>query len=314
MHIVPRSFVGLTSPAERRRLALALGTWVLSIGPAAWGQPSADPLERSFHYVEKTSEATELFNSNRPREALAIFQELTASYSDLDEDGYAALSVGDCLAAMGEYDSARRFYTDLTASRPALQAKIADRLLDVELLSGVIGEETLARLRAAAAGGPEGDVLKGRVRLGWALEKKARALLAEAVDAFRSAAQMGWIKGDGGFGRHALLIEEINQDLASLMAQTEALIGARAQPPQQVANDAGNAAHVETGRADFVLRTCDGRRFEWQIRRDAGTGMELQVNGRRIELTEDEKRIIQRHEERIHAILLRSAEREQARR
>lgn len=280
-------------------------------GGWAQAQSTQDSLDRSLDFVDKTAQATELFNSDQTRAALDLFRQMATNYPDLDEDGYVGLSIGDCLAALGEYDQARTAYAALLAGRPDLQSKVEARLVDAELLSGTISDGTLARLRAEAAGTQDGDTVKSRMRLAWALEKRAHALLAEAASLFRSISQVGWVKGDNESSRHALLLEEINQDLARLMAQTDALFGSRTLPQcDGDSEDRKSAVRTERRRVECVLRTPDGKRFELQIRRAQEAGAEeILVNGRSLELSEDEARLIQRHQDRINALLAQAAAR-----
>lgn len=311
MRNIVRLFARTIVRPDRHRLSVAV-VLLLLIGRSAWAQATNDPLERSLYFVDKSTEATELFNTQHTQEALAIFQELARSYADLDEDGYVSLSVGDCFAAMGKYEQARQAYAELLAKRSDLQLKVQDRLLEAELLSGTVSPETVAKLRQAVTNpAPGEDSYRNRVKLGLALERQAYALLAEAVEVFRSAAPAGWFKQVTDTNRHMLVLDELRQDLATVLNQSNAMYGLRALPPCKTdAVQPKSEIQTDRRRAEYILRAADGKQFEVIVRPGEAPGHEeILVNGKALDLTEDEQQIIDRHQDRINAILLQAANR-----
>ena len=121
-------------------------------------------------------------------QALEIFQELVADYSDLDDDGYAAVGVADCLAVLARDDQARAAYERVAETHPELAAKAKEQLVELELV-GQITESLVVELRLAADLGGDNRFL-ANWQLGRALEKYAKALLDEAATAFRTAASL----------------------------------------------------------------------------------------------------------------------------
>jgi tetratricopeptide (TPR) repeat protein len=298
---------------SRRALVQACLVLIGGLYPAAWvwGQDAgAQDVERSFYFVERLSDATDLYNSGKPAEAMAIFQELVTNYPALDEDGYAALGIGDCLVQLNRNDQARAAYAAALAAHPALNSRVADRLAELDVAE--VNDESLDRLRAAAASGRAADLC----RLGRGLQKRARDLLSEAVKTFRAAAESDsreLLPGVMRLTGQAAALDELTQDLSSLVDRAEwswaaVLRGAQGQNP--AARDAGGNADLikERGRAEYLLRTQDGGRVEIQMNSASGIeGEQITVNGRPIELTEAEKRLIQHHQDRINAVLMGAA-------
>lgn len=278
----------------------------------ALAQDISDPVDRSFYFIERSAQATELFNQNRLQDALPIFQELAAGYSDLDEDGYVALGVGDCLLELGQLEAARAAYAQVKALRPDLQEEADLRLVGVEL-KGEVSDELIAWLRTAAEA-PDADRAGMHWILGRALQKRAVSLVSEAAKAFRAAAEGG---GAGGRGQkapsltsHAALLDELGQDLSRLVNQVEKAFELRGLNPQAGADEPTPEVVAERVRSEHLLRGKDGRRLEFQVRQEEGScEKQVLVNGNSLELSPEERQLLQRHQERINEILMKAASR-----
>jgi tetratricopeptide (TPR) repeat protein len=279
----------------------------------AWGQEAPEPVDRSFYFIERSTEATELFNAKRVQEALAIFQELAANYADLDDEGYAALGVGDCLLGLGDVEAARAAYVQAKSTRPNLQAVVDERLIELEL-KGEVGEELIARLRAMVQS-PDTDRHAVQWRLGRALQKRAVSLVQEAARAFRAAAEaqtpgctpsarISWLAG------HAVILDELGQDLLKIVDQVERSLELHTRDSRGAAGEQTQEWVLEREKSEYLVRTRDGGRLEFQVRQEAGScEFQVQVNGKPLELTAEESRSLQRYQDRINELLNKAASR-----
>jgi len=298
---------------------LAIGVlWLGMSNQVAWSQDAdaADPVERSMYFIERSAEATDLFNANQPQEALAILQDLDANHADLDEDGYVAMTIGDCLAILGRDPEARAAYQAAAASHPDLEAKVAQRLIELEL-AGSASDALIEELRFAAYSQEAEDENRfiASWRLGRALQGRAKTLLDEAAGAFRAAADSGLGQGfpyPVAILNHATVLEELAEDLTFLVERAGKRWGSARRPAPVRSCSEGQWSPsdlvTERQRSERLLRTRDGRRIEVQIRHDEQKGeMEITANHRPIKLTATQKLLIRRHQERINAILLEAA-------
>jgi tetratricopeptide (TPR) repeat protein len=284
-------------------------------GPLAAQGPTQD-VDRSFHFVERLSEATNLFNAGKPGEALAIYQELLADGVDLDEDGYAALGLGDCLVALSQNEQARAAYAAALAAHPESQSSVAGRIAELDVI--VADDAALARLRASANSGNAIDLW----RLGRALQKRAESLLLEAGKTFRAAAAADSTELLPKFmarsmAGHVAVLDELTRDLSVMVKQTELTwaVPQRANPlaPKIQEPATGPTFSTQRQKAEFLLETKDNQRVEVQLHGESDRDpVQVTVNGRPIELTETEKQLIQRHRDRINAILMEAAGRPNA--
>src|SRR5207249_3043580 len=110
------------------------------------------------------------------------------SYLDLDTEGFATITMGDCLAAMGRIDEARAAYQSVPTADPKRRAALEARLAELEL-KAPLSESVLDRLRAAAQQ-PGGAQFEAAWRLARALQKRALDHLTEAAQSFRNAAKV----------------------------------------------------------------------------------------------------------------------------
>ncbi len=278
----------------------------------AWAQGPGleDPVERAMHFIDKTLEATELYNSNKVQEALAAFQGLAASHADLDEDGYVAIGLADCLAALERDDEARAAYEAAAGSHPDLATTVAQRLTELEL-AGQITDDLIERLRVDAHA-QDSSRSVAAWQLGRALQKRARSLLNEAVSAFRTAADpASQVPSAGAVLNHAAALEELTEDLASLIRQMDGKWPtARRLGMLPASRGKTKAAHTLTARnrCEWVTHVRGGRRTEFQIEQDAKTGQtRITTNGKTVKLSYTQRFLLQRHAEGISAILLEAA-------
>jgi len=291
------------------RTLMVLGMFAASLPVEIQAGEGVDATERSMAFIDRSSRATELFNANKPAEALAIFRDLALNYADLDEDGYAALSVGDCLAALGRDDEARAAYASALSTHPGLATDISSRLIELEL-AGEVTDAMIEQLRAAAMASQEGRHA-AQWRLGRALQSRARSLLAEAAKAFRAAAGRETPFGSLLVGQ-ADLLEELAGDLEAAISRADAAWGTARRPfwKRQCDGDepASGRPLTEMLRCEWVARTKDGCRIEFQVGRDGKDGqVQVTANGKPIRLTRAQQLAIQRHGERINSILLEAA-------
>lgn len=276
-------------------------------GAALFGQTVTDPIERSIAFVEKSEEAQDLYNRQHYAEALPVFETLVKSLSDQDVDGFAALGLGDCLAALNRYDDARAAYLRFVPRTPAQQSAVNVRLEDLEL-KGTVSEATLERLRVAAQQtGPERS---GALwRLGRALQKRAADLLAEGGQVFRAAADATGERPctPEQLASQGAYLDELADDLRFLIAEVEGYL----QLPTNL-NSKGEPVDgklvTEEWQSSQVPRLADGRRVRIEVRSVApGAALQIKLDGREIKLTPAQLRLLQRHQDRMYAIILEAA-------
>ena len=285
-------------------------TWSQDVDPT-------DPVERAMYFVDRSTEATELFNTNDTEEALAIFQELDTGYADLDEDGYVALTIGDCLAVLERDEEAWEAYEAAAAAHPELETEIAEKITELELAGDNLHPDLLPELRSAYRNDPDSQFAAGW-RLGRGLQKRAKVLLDEAATTFRALGEVS----DGKFGpsrnsvrNHAAVLEELAEDLTLLVERTERRWGSARQPVLQNRCAQGQAspyvAITENQRCEREIRTKDGRRVKllFETSGDAPSReMRVEADGKPVELTPTQRLLIRRHQERINTLLLEAVD------
>ncbi len=304
-------------PRAWKQAAIAMVTLLMSRGVALGQQVDPeDSIERAMYFVSRSAEATGMFNSNKPQEALMIFQELAAGYADLDENGYVATAVGDCLAALERDDEALAAYGAAAATHPELEDAVRQKIIELELAGRVTGE-LIDELRGAADEADDDTWLAANWRLGRALQKRASALLDEAAVVFRTAADAGGSEiylHRTTILHQATLLEELAEDLTSLIERLESRWGPARGPvvppgcPE--AQVSPSEIVTESQRCQRRIRTKDGRRIELRLEtggEEPNAETKITVNGRPVTLTAAQKQIIQRHQYRINAILLEAA-------
>ena len=272
------------------------------------GQSGAEDVDVAFTFIDRAAEATEHFNEGRAAEALAIFQGLLEKYPDQDADGYVSLSIGDCLFALDRFDEAVAAYQRTVNQHPELARAVADRLAEVQLARPVT-DALLDELRRRAESGS--DRGQARWRLGRALQKRAAELLEEAMVTFKAAAQENAASLRVQLlSAHVTYLQELGIDLTQLIQQFESICALNL-PDRFLINRLASRADksprivAERAQAEQVLRTSDGQRYQVQVRVDApGSDGQVIINGRPVPLTDAQRKLIQRHYDRINQIYL----------
>jgi len=305
-----RSYI---SPDLWHRAAVTVLTFVLA-GDIGWARSPdvEDPIERSMTFIDKTMQATKLANDGKTKEALRLFEKLAADYGDLDEDGYVAISVGDCLATLKRFREARAAYKNAAEAHPELVDSVRQRLVELEL-AGEVSEALVEDLRVETAD-QDGATAADYWRLGRALQKRAKATLTEAATAFRLAAsgepaQVSLCRPQA-LHRQAVMMEELAEDLGALIDQSEEEWGWLRQlltggSRSGAAGPAKPDLVVQTRRSEYTVQTREELPVMLEIMQDKDDcAVRYAADGKPIELTETQKLLIGRHEARISAILL----------
>lgn len=273
------------------------------------GNGVADEMDRSMEFVEKTVQATDLYNQGKLAEALAAFDALLRDYASFDEDGYVATSVGDCLAVLGRHAEAVQAYAQAMSAHPGLTQSLLQKLREVQLLSGV-DDTLIAELREDFATA-QGDRAAVAWQLGRALQKRAESLLAEAVQVFH-------VVGDEvesaqpqarAINNHAAMLTELHEDLSSLIQRLEGNWSALGRLGEMV--DCGGRdtsdSRTEAFKGEWVIRTLSQALRVTAGGEDAAGDLQFTLEGRPIQLNRTQALLIRRHQERINAILLEAA-------
>ena len=311
----------------------SVGQDVGHIGQNASGQPNeqqplADDPERLMTFVEKTAHATDLFTQQKHAEALAAFEELAKNYADLDEDHYVSLSLADCLYAMGRHDQARAAYKAIAddpsaiTSNPKLKQVVKNRLRDMELAGLRVSDALVAELRQEISSATGDQLLAAQMQLGRALQKRAAELLKEAVGLFRTVGEKDQRLANPGqraISSQLAVLAEIQEDLASLVDRAEktwsmvrtwreitdrssansGMAEYRAAWAVQMAADAqstnAQSPHVQPANAQTV-----SVQVAWN---NGQSQPEVLVNGKAVKLNSTQALILQRHAERMNAVV-----------
>ncbi len=284
-------------------IAVAAFSW-LTQAQASDAAADPDSADRSIAFVEKSVDATELFNQQKLPEALAAFQSLLQDYGDLDEDGYVAMSLADCLHAVGRNDEARAMYQSVATAHPTLAEAVQHRLRELSL-SGEPDDALLNQLRTAAAGAVE-DAYSVKVQLGRALQKRAVGLLKEAIAAFREAAETEPNLAQPTrrlVGSQTEMLAEIQEDLTSLIQRMDRAWGAMSRLSDWKGMES-DAAPAGLYRAEWT-QTANGQPpVKFEISWDECGIVNVNANGRAVPLNPTQRLVIRRHQERINAILM----------
>jgi tetratricopeptide (TPR) repeat protein len=312
-----RVFLSYIAPGLWGRAAISILTIVLA-GDVGWaGSPHMeDPVERSMTFIDKTMQATKLANDNKTKEALALFEKLAADYGDLDEDGYVAIAIGDCLATLERLEEARTAYKNAAEAHPELANSVRQRLVELEL-AGQVSEVLVEDLRVEAANQDEATAA-AYWRLGRALQKRAKATLIEAATAFRLAgsvepSQISLVR-PAPMRRQAAMLDELAEDLGALIDQSEEKWGWLRQlmvggSPRGRAKPVKPDLVVHARRCEYTVQTREDPPIRLEITQDQDDcAMRCAADGEPIRLTETQKLLIGRHEARISAILLEATE------
>jgi hypothetical protein len=277
---------------------------LLAAAPA-WGQ-AVEAVDRSMYFIDKAAQATDLLNAGKAQEALPILQELATSYADEDEDGYVGLTLGDCLTDLKRNDEARTAYGAVLSRHPDLQDRVAQKLDELDV-SGEITDDAIRRLRTEAQTPENGSA---KWRLGRALQKRAAAYLVEAIAAFRSTGEPslpGCDKWEANAAGHAGQLEDLLADLNTLIQQIEDRWKIKFADLEK--KDKFEGIVTEQRRMEQVLRAPDGKRYEIVLRRESqDRPAQITVNGRPLELTGAQRRVLEQHQERVNAVLIQAAQ------
>ncbi|MBP7933499.1 MAG: hypothetical protein KA354_02515 [Phycisphaerae bacterium] len=260
--------------------------------------------------------ATDLFNEGKVKEALAVFKKLLETNPDLDEDGYVALSIGDCLAVLDRREDAKAAYEAAQAAHSDLAGAVDDRLIELEL-AGNVGDSLLDRLRFAATGRSEKRFVAAW-QLGRALQKRAQALLIEAASAFRMAAQLDSpIPKTDWQADHLVDLDDLNDQMTGAIERVERrwaelrrYLSGRQGPGEQLPIQQSS---TQRRQYECTLRTAGGGQVVLRGSQDrTDGGPRFTANGKPIQLNEAQADFIRRYQERIDHVLLEAANRKSA--
>ena len=287
---------------------MAESVCILAIASTGMAQSagSIDAVDRSMQFVQRSMAATDLLNAGKPAEALPILQELAGRDAALDADGYAALSLGDCLAQLNRPDEARRTFLATAADHPERKAEVDQRLLDLEL-AGPITDDLILRLRAAAGASDESRFV-GAWNLGRALQKRAKVLIDEALNHFSTAGE-GGLRGHSP-SLHRALLADVSEQLGSAIAQMEnrwrqgadddAIAGSKTVRP--------TPPNFASCRVDWTMQSPGGKAIRVEVRQDKPDDKaQVSVEGKSVELSRAQAALLRLHQERIARILSEAA-------
>ncbi len=274
------------------------------------GTGPVDAVERSIYFIDKSYDATDLFNSNKPQEALEIFRELVENYSDLDQDGFVAMSMGDCLAALGQYQQARMAYVAAGELHVELAKSVSRRLVELALADNVT-DALIDQLRTAA-GAEEADRIASSWQLGRALQKRVKTLLTEASAAFGAGiGPDAFSYSRSSVSRYCTTLDELAEDLATVIEYLEnkwAIMGGGFGRTAQKGDKARQPEIVITSQNwQWVVSIDDEKEIEFQIKCDPQDAKRrITADNEPVKLTKTQKLLIDRYQERINTILLRA--------
>lgn len=288
----------------RRLVIQAVAVCVYAALPTSSVATEPDSPDRAMEFVEKSVQATELFNEHKFAEALTLFQDLMQTYGDLDEDGYVAMSLADCLNGLGRRDEAKAMYQTVVAAHENLAQVIQQRIREMAL-SGPPDDVFLEELRVAALTEVE-NAYAAKVQLARALQKRAVSLLAEAVEVFRAAAETDPNLAQPSrrmVSGQAEMLAEMQEDLTALINRMDRawnVLNALKEPND--AHETG-ASGVGTYRAEWDAAQ-GGEPLKIETTWEECGDLQVTVNGKPLVLNRTQSLVIRRHQERINALIL----------
>ncbi len=300
-------------PSGRSRGVITVaGFCLLTIAPAvaAQSQSGGDSVDRSMRFVERSMEATDLLNAGKAAEALPILQELAGRDAELDIDGYAGLTLGDCLVKLGRYDEARRVFLTVAAEHPDRKPEIDQRLLDLEL-AGPITEDLILRLRAAAAV-PDDSRFIAAMNLSRALQKKAKTLLDEALENLtRANESTSPIAHNLRTSLHWTMLADARTQLAAAIAEMENRWQRHLTVDEGAEGGTGAGAGAPgftSYRSDWTVPAGAGQSVRIEVRQDKPDDeLKLVIEGKPVSLSRAQAELIRIHQEHIAKILSEAA-------
>ncbi|HSW44433.1 MAG TPA: tetratricopeptide repeat protein [Phycisphaerae bacterium] len=282
---------------------------ICSTAPLLWGQ-SANPddaIARSMRFVEESMAATDLLNAGKPAEALVLLQQLSREQPELDEDGYVAITLGDCLALLGRGPEARETYAAAAVVHPQRKVEIEQKTIAIDL-AGPISDELIARLRkSAAVSGEEPSVAAWQ--LARALQKRARDLLNEAIDSFTRAYESGLaVPFRPCRGEQWPVLIDLSRQLSLFIGRFEERWARYPQQPL-LHDETKPGATADEGEplmteAAWTIQQPDGRRVVFELLQpEAKAPPQITADGRPVNLTPDQTALVRAYQQRISEIL-----------
>lgn len=281
-------------------LAGIAGPWVLA------QEPAEDAIDRQIRFHEELAAATELVMDRRAAEALPELQRLQRTYGDLD-DGFLSMAVADCLRDLGRKPEAMAAYR-AAARFPQFEQAARYQAREMEL-AGPPDPMLIEELRAEAARGGD-ESLSARWQLARALQKQAKALLAESAGLFRGAAQVpsrDAFMPTGLAKAQAESLDELAEDFGQMIDQLEQVWG-RVVRPVDMASATFKRPKVGSMKAEWSVDDCHAGLISITLEQPEGAPMTLTVNGKQVQVDERTALLIRRHQERIAQIALEASE------
>ncbi len=273
---------------------------LMAASAAAQESAAEDPVDRQIRYNEELAVATELLMDGRAAEALPELQRLQASYGDLD-DGFLAMGLADCLRDLGQKQEAHVAYR-AAARFPQFEQAARYQAREMEL-SGHPDPLLIQELRAEASRGDD-ESPAARWQLARALQKQAKAMLAESAGLFREAAQ---VQSDQAFKPTGLAraqaesLEELVEDVGQMIDQLEQ-VWARVARPVDMPSAGIKRPQVGSMKAEWSVDDCQAGLIKIVLEQPEGGCLTLTVNGKTVQVDERTALLIRRHQERIAQI------------
>lgn len=292
-----------SNPVRLSRSICCLAAMVVL--PAALHVKAQDPqdVDRQFVYIDRVSEATDFYNQGKYAESLATYRMLAQKYQDLDADRFVAIGIGDCLAALGQVDEARRAYEAIQPvgdqQRKTLNEKIADLAM-----KGRIDDGVLKRLRQQIQGE---QAYTASWRLGRALQKYAADILAEASSVFRQTAKLPGEKlvSDEQLTAHSAYLDDLLADLRFLIDEMEGRLSFP-QDPKALSDPRYGSARER--HVKLTMELPSQKTVQLELDSDAATPCgTVKVDGRPLQLSPAQSRLLQRLMDRAAAVMIDAA-------
>ena len=161
----------------------------------------------------------------------------------------------------------------------------------------------IQELRAEASRGDD-ESPAARWQLARALQKQAKAMLAESAGLFREAAQ---VQSDQAFMPTGLAraqaesLEELVEDVGQMIDQLEQ-VWARVARPVDMPSAGIKRPQVGSMKAEWSVDDCQAGLIKIVLEQPEGGCLTLTVNGKTVQVDERTALLIRRHQERIAQI------------